>query len=103
VSIAIIETLIALGLIFGVFSNVTLIGSAILSFGIWSAAEGFHLPWDKDGITDLGPSVGYIIASLALFYLAAGSRWSVDNMWLRRKTRSFSWTTSPLPKSALVP
>jgi hypothetical protein len=47
--------------------------------------------------------VGYIIASLALFYLAAGSRWSLDDMFLRRKTGRFAWTTSPLPKSALVP
>jgi hypothetical protein len=38
----------------------------VFSFGIWSAAEGLHLPWSKPGITDLGPSVGCIFASLGL-------------------------------------
>ena len=82
VGTAIIETLIALGQIFGVLSNLVFIGSAVFSFGIWSAAEGFHLPWTRSGITDLGPSVGYIVASLALFFAAAGATWSVDT-WLR--------------------
>ncbi|MGF7236301.1 MAG: hypothetical protein ACQSGP_15250 [Frankia sp.] len=94
VGTGIVETLIALGLIFGVLSNAVFIGSAIFSLGIWSAAEGFHLPWTRDGITDLGPSVGYIIASLALFLAAAGATWSVDSM-LRDKLGSWSWLASP--------
>ncbi|WP_329457346.1 hypothetical protein [Streptomyces sp. NBC_01497] len=77
VGTAVIETLIALGLLLGAFSNVVFIGSAVFSFGIWSGAEGFHLPW-KQGMTDLGPSVGYIFASLALYYAFAGSSWSLD-------------------------
>jgi uncharacterized membrane protein YphA (DoxX/SURF4 family) len=78
VGTGIVESLIALGLILGAFSNTVFIGSAVFSAGIWSAAEGFHLPWNRSGITDLGPSVGYIFASLALFLAAAGSVWSVD-------------------------
>ncbi|GAA3720671.1 hypothetical protein [Streptomyces tremellae] len=74
---AVVETLIALGLLLGAFSNLVLLGSAVFSFGIWSGAEGFHLPW-KQGMTDLGPSVGYIFASLALYYAFAGSTWSLD-------------------------
>jgi thiosulfate dehydrogenase [quinone] large subunit len=53
------------------------LGRAVFSFGIWSGAEGFHLPW-KQGMTDLGPSVGYIFASLALYYAFSGSTWSLD-------------------------
>jgi thiosulfate dehydrogenase (quinone) large subunit len=60
--IAIIETLAALALIFGVLSNAAFVGSAILSFGIWSSAEAFHLPFHS-GMTDLGPSVGYIFVT----------------------------------------
>ncbi|MEV0068276.1 MULTISPECIES: hypothetical protein [unclassified Amycolatopsis] len=90
VGTAVIETLIALGLIFGAFSNLVFIGSAVFSFGIWSAAEGFHLPWDAPGMTDLGPSVGYIFASLGLYYAAAGSVWSVDTV-LRPKLGKLSW------------
>jgi uncharacterized membrane protein YphA (DoxX/SURF4 family) len=78
---AIIETLIALGLILGAFSNLVLLGSAVFSFGIWSGAEGFHLPWEQ-GMTDLGASVGYVFASPALFFAFAGSTWSLDTrLW----------------------
>ena len=91
---AIIETLIALGLLLGAFSNLVFIGSAIFSFGIWSTAEHFHLPWTKPGITDLGPSIGYVIAALALFCCAAGSTWSVDRK-LRDRLGNYAWLTSP--------
>jgi nitrite reductase (NO-forming) len=94
VGTAIVETLIALGLIFGAFSNLVFVGSAVFSFGIWSTAEAFHLPWSTPGITDLGPSVAYIFASLALFYAAAGSAWSLDRV-LRPKLGRFSWLASP--------
>ncbi len=93
VGIAIVETIVALALILGAFSNAAFIGSAILSFGIWSGAEGFHLPF-HDGMTDLGPSVGYIFASLALFFAAAGSTWSVD-VWLRGKLGPLRWLAAP--------
>ncbi|PJJ55538.1 hypothetical protein [Compostimonas suwonensis] len=93
VVIAVIETLVAIALITGTLSNVAFLGSALLSFGIWSGAEGFHLPW-KDGMTDLGPSVGYIFASLALFYAAAGSTWSVDSR-LRPRLGRAGWLSSP--------
>jgi thiosulfate dehydrogenase [quinone] large subunit len=91
--IAILETLAAAGLIFGAFSNVAFIGTAMLSFGIWSGAEGFHLPF-HGGMTDLGPSAGYIFASLALFFAAAGSTWSVDT-WLRPRLGPLSWLAAP--------
>ena len=91
--IAIIETLAALALVFGVLSNAAFVGSAILSFGIWSGAEAFHLPFHS-GMTDLGPSVGYIFASLALFFAAAGSTWSVDS-WLRPRLGAFAWLAAP--------
>jgi uncharacterized membrane protein YphA (DoxX/SURF4 family) len=91
--IAIIETLAALALIFGVLSNAAFIGTAMLSFGILSGAEAFHLPF-KSGMTDFGPSVGYIFASLALFFAAAGSTWSVDS-WLRPRIGRFGWLAAP--------
>jgi thiosulfate dehydrogenase [quinone] large subunit len=98
--IAILETLVAVALIFGAFSNAAFIGSALLSFGIWSGAEGFHLPF-HEGMTDLGPSAGYIFASLALFFAAAGSVWSVDS-WLRPRLGGLHWLASPaVPAVAL--
>lgn len=93
VGTAIIETLIALALLLGAFSNAVFIGSAVFSLGIWTTAEHFHLPWTKAGITDLGPSIGYVIASLALFCAAAGSTWSLDRT-LRTKVGKYAWLTS---------
>jgi uncharacterized membrane protein YphA (DoxX/SURF4 family) len=104
VGTGIIETLIALGLVFGVFSNLTFLGSALFSFGIWSAAEGFHLPWTRSGITDLGPSVGYIFASLALFFVAAGATWSLDSrLQLRDRLGRLGRISSPSPEQAALP
>ena len=91
--IAIVETLTALALIFGVLSNAAFVGSAILSFSIWSGVEAFHLPFHS-GMTDLGPSAGYLFASLALFFAAAGSTWSVDH-WLRPRLGTFAWLAAP--------
>jgi thiosulfate dehydrogenase (quinone) large subunit len=91
--IAVIETVAALGMILGAFSNAVFIGTAMLSFGIWSGAEAFHLPF-HDGMTDLGPSSGYVFASLALFFAAAGSRWSVDQR-LRPALGRFTWLAAP--------
>jgi thiosulfate dehydrogenase (quinone) large subunit len=92
--IAVMETLAAAALIFGVLSNAAFIGTAMLSFGIWSGAEAFHLPF-HGGMTDLGPSAGYIFASLALFFAAAGSTWSVDT-WLRPRLGRFGWLAAPV-------
>ncbi|MCU1664847.1 MAG: hypothetical protein QOI36_5169 [Pseudonocardiales bacterium] len=75
---AVIETLIGVALIFGVLCNLTLIVTAVFSFGIWTAPEHMHLPWTTPGNTDLGPSIGYVFAALALFAAAAGATWSVD-------------------------
>jgi thiosulfate dehydrogenase [quinone] large subunit len=75
---AVIETLIGVALIFGVLCNLTLIVTAVFSFGIWTAPEHMHLPWTAAGNTDLGPSIGYVFAALALFAAAAGATWSVD-------------------------
>lgn len=96
VGTGVVETLIALGMIFGVFSNLVFLGSAVFSFGIWSAAEAFHLPWTKPGITDLGPSVAYIFASLALYFACAGSTWSLDGR-IRPLLGRFALISAPAP------
>jgi thiosulfate dehydrogenase [quinone] large subunit len=100
--IGVLETLVAVALILGAFSNVAFIGSAILSLGIWTGAEGMHLPWFTPGQTDLGPSVGYIFASLGLFFAAAGSTWSVDALLAPRLGR-LSWLASPVPRGVTAP
>jgi nitrite reductase (NO-forming) len=78
VGTAVVETCIAAALILGLFSNAVFIGSALYALGIWSGAEAFGLPWNTPGITDVGPAVAYIFASLALLHAAAGATWSLD-------------------------
>ncbi|HKH50541.1 MAG TPA: hypothetical protein VKA77_01850 [Mycobacterium sp.] len=90
--IAIIETLAALALIFGVLSNAAFVGGDPLGrhlVGCRGVPPALH-----SGMTDLGPSVGYIFASLALFFAAAGSTWSVDT-WLRPRLGAFAWLAAP--------
>ena len=43
--VAIIETAIAFGLIFGVFSNLAYLGGALFALAIWATAEGFGGPY----------------------------------------------------------
>jgi uncharacterized membrane protein YphA (DoxX/SURF4 family) len=74
---AIVESLIAVALILGILSNLTFIVTAVWSLGIWTSAEHMHLPFTA-GMTDLGPSIGYVFAALALFFAGAGATWSVD-------------------------
>lgn len=78
------------------FSNLVFVGSAVWSLGIWSSAEGFGLPWNESGITDLGPSVGYIFASLALLLAFGGAAWSLDSRF-RPEFERFGWLCSWTP------
>ncbi|MCU1650524.1 MAG: hypothetical protein JWQ60_1673, partial [Pseudonocardia sp.] len=48
---------------------------------------------------DLGPSVGYIIASLALLFACAGATWSLDSR-LRSRLGRFAWLAGSRPSSA---
>jgi hypothetical protein len=90
VATAIVETLIAVGLLTGTLLNVVYVGSAVYSFGIWSAAEAFGLPWSAAGATDIGPSIGYIIAALALLAAPGNAMWSVDRV-LRPRLGKYGW------------
>ena len=90
VATAIVETFIAVGLLTGTLLNVVYVGSAVYSFGIWSAAEAFGLPWSAAGATDIGPSIGYIIAALALLAAPGNAMWSVDRV-LRPRLGKYGW------------
>ena len=60
-----IETAIAIGLLFGLARRVTYIVGALFSLLIWSTAEGFGGPYTS-GATNLGPALIY-----ALIFVAA--------------------------------
>ncbi len=75
--VAIGETAIAIGLIFGLFSNLTYIGGILLSVVIWTSAEGFGGPY-VPGSTDIGAAIMYVFVFAGLFLASAGLYLGVD-------------------------
>ena len=76
-SVAVGETLIALALIFGVFTNVTAVSGSILAILIWSTAEGFGGPY-KSGSTDIGAAVIYVLVFAGLLLSSSGMHLGFD-------------------------
>ena len=97
--VAISETAIALGLIFGAFSNLTNIGGALLTLVIWSTAEGFGGPYVA-GSADIGSAVIYALLFAGLFLANAGLVWGLD-AWLTPELGRLGFLASgSLPRSA---
>jgi nitrite reductase (NO-forming) len=91
-SIAVIETLLALALIFGFARKTTYILTAIVCFGIWTVAEGFGGPYTSTS-TDIGAAVMYAVvaASLLVLQLQCGTdRYSAD-YYLEQKISWWHW------------
>lgn len=75
--VAIGETAVAIGLIFGLFSNSTYVLGTLLSVVIWSTAEGFGGPYSA-GSTDIGAAIIYVFVFAALFLTGAGRYLGID-------------------------
>jgi uncharacterized membrane protein YphA (DoxX/SURF4 family) len=78
--VAVLETLVALAIIFGFARKLTYISSAVFGLVIWGVAEGFGGPY-MTGSSDIGTAIIYAVVSmglLALCYYAGPSRYSVD-------------------------
>lgn len=86
-AIAVVETVVAVLVIAGLFTRTALIAATLLALGIWTGAEGMHMPWFSPGQTDLGPSVGYVFAGLGLLFAGSARVWSVDA--LLRQSRAY--------------
>jgi nitrite reductase (NO-forming) len=92
-----IETAIAIGLLFGLARRLTYIAGALFSLLIWSTAEGFGGPYTS-GATNLGPALMYalVFVASALFERLLGpSPYSLDYFIAQRfpKWRSVAeWT-----------
>jgi len=91
-AVAVAETLVAIGLILGAFSNLAYLLGGLLSAVIWSTAEGFGGPY-KPGSTDIGAAVIYTFVFAALFLLAAGRLWGLDTK-LRGRLGRLGWLTT---------
>lgn len=80
-AVAILETLLAIGLIFGFLTRYAILGGIALSLVIWSTAESFGGPY-KAGSTDIGAAIIYVLVFIALFL---GKSW--ETLSLDKKLR----------------
>src|SRR5713101_3444953 len=71
------ESAVAIGLIFGLLSNLTDLVGMLLSFFIWTTAEGFGGPYQA-GSTDIGAAIIYALVFVGLFLAHAGLSYGVD-------------------------
>jgi thiosulfate dehydrogenase (quinone) large subunit len=90
--VAIGETAVAIGLIFGLFSNLTYATGSALAFVIWSTAEGFGGPY-KAGSTDIGAAVIYVLVFAGLYLVYAGRFYGLDKRLGDRLGR-WAWLAS---------
>lgn len=64
--VAIFETAIALGLLFGLFTEIAIVGGIGMTLIIWTTAEGFGGPY-VPGVADIGAGIIYVIVFVALW------------------------------------
>jgi len=84
--VAVIETGIALALIFGFARKLTYLLAIGFTLMIWSTAEGFGGPYAA-GSSDIGTAIIYAVVFVALLVIDAGSepsRYTAD-AWLERR------------------
>ena len=82
----ILETLIAIGLLFGLARKWTYIVGALFSLLIWSTAEGFGGPYSA-GASNPGPALVYVLVFIALIIferMLGANPYSVDYYLERR-------------------
>jgi uncharacterized membrane protein YphA (DoxX/SURF4 family) len=83
VIIALAETAIAIGLIFGFYTRAAILGGVILSLVIWAVPEGFGGPYVA-GTTDIGTGIIYAFVLVALWIGESWQWYSLDD-YFRRK------------------
>lgn len=89
-SVAVIETLIALALLFGFARKIAYMGAALFSAMIWATAEGFGGPYTGGGAdVDTGAGLIYAIAFISLLLLTCHGPdpYSLDAVIERRRPR----------------
>lgn len=95
--VAIGETAVAIGLIFGLLSNLTNVVGILLSLVIWSTAEGFGGPYVA-GSTDIGAAIIYVLVFVALFLSSAGLYLGLDRRLTPALGRWGFLASGPIPE-----
>jgi nitrite reductase (NO-forming) len=91
------ETLVAIGLILGIFSTLTDLFGAGLMLLIWSAAEGFGGPYSLNSL-DVGSAIIYALFMLALWFSNAGRYLGLD-AYLGGRLGRWRWLALPAPST----
>ncbi len=89
VVVAIAETAIAIGLLFGIFTEVAIAGGIAMMLVIWSTAEGFGGPYVA-GSTDIGAALIYVIVFIALWLGRCWRYYSFDP-YLKKRFPFLYW------------
>ncbi len=90
--VAVGETLLAIALILGLFSDLAYLGGILLCLVIWSTAEGLGGPYVA-GSTDIGTAIIYAFVFVLLFLSRAGLYYGLD-VYLGRWLGKFAWLAS---------
>lgn len=102
---AVLETAIAVALILGVFSNLTVLLGIAMTTVIWSTAEGFGGPYTA-GSTDIGAAIIYALVFVGLFLAQSGLYLGLDRRLTPRLGRWGVLASGPLtwtPPAAQTP
>jgi len=75
--VALGETAIGIGLLLGLFMNLTNLTGVLLSVVIWTTAEGFGGPYQA-GSTDIGAAIIYALVFVGLFLSMSGLTYGLD-------------------------
>jgi len=81
--VALGETMVAAGLIFGLFTKGAHLGGMAMSLVIWSTAEGFGGPYTA-GSTDIGAALIYFMVHLALWLGKSWRYYSIDSVLYKK-------------------
>src|SRR5215469_2688615 len=93
------ETVIAVFLILGIFSNLTYIVGIFLSLGIWSIPEGFGGPYIPGATTDIGTAFPYALLFVVLLCLSAGRYYGLDQRLTSKLGRLGFLASGPITRS----
>lgn len=75
---ALVETILAVGLIFGVYTRYLIYAGVLFSLVIWSTAEGFGGPYQA-GSTDIGSAIIYVLVFICLLLGRSWEYYSFDS------------------------
>jgi len=87
--VAVSETMLGLGLIFGALTELSITCGIALALVIWSTAEGLGGPYVA-GSTDIGTAIIYVLVFIALWLGRCWRQYSVDSL-LRKKMPLLHW------------